>query len=237
MKQQLILLFTLLLFVAPKFSDAQGFKIPDNERTNQYATTKSKVLKTSFLNVLWGTMPFTSEYYIKYESRISPQNTFAVGASFLGKNLFLDALMNTGTTSPNANISYMGYRIQGELRHYLENLSFSIFSNSKYSYAPLGFYFSANASYAAMEINSKPTASALNFYEVQQFFITANMGVQFNLLDLAWVDLFIGYGYKSNEWTIYKNGNPKPYLFEATNTNYYTNRKYLIGWNVGIPLK
>lgn len=225
------ILLAFLFCIINQFATAQGLK-----KAEEFSKTKSRIIKTSPLNILWGSVPFCNEYYLKYESRITPSNTYLIGASFLGRNTFIDAISQPSSGSSSTDLSFLGYRAQGELRHYLTSFNNTFFGISKYDYAPLGFYIGANISYAKLEINSKPIASS-NYFEVRHFYITANAGFQFDVVDLFCVDFFIGYGYKNNEWTEYSSRGSKTFVYEALSKRYYNPEKILIGWNIGIPLK
>ena len=72
---------------------------------------------------------------------------------------------------------------------------------------------------------------------MQQFYATINGGIQVDIFNLITTDIFLGVGYKDNQWIQYKNGVAKTYIYEAINGNYYSSTKIFIGWNVGIPIK
>lgn len=147
------------------------------------------MLKTNPLTVLWGAIPFTSEYRITYETSTAMNQYAQIGVAYLGKNvlLFNDALrLNKNTDLYIVN----GYKVHLSYRWRL----------TTYENSPRGLYIGPHISYAHTTFEHKTTMQYNDYAYIEHFHIAMILGVQIEYLDIFYGDIFIGGGYKNNSW-------------------------------------
>ena len=79
-KKILLLLFLIIVFDSFSFTLNDSLKIRLNSFQPHHIT-----IKTNPLTVLWGCIPFTSEFKLISEFTILPHQSIQIGFSYLGK--------------------------------------------------------------------------------------------------------------------------------------------------------
>lgn len=191
------------------------------------------IIKTNPLVPVWGSIPLTSEWRLLYEMPFSHNQSFQVGASYLGKSPILK-LAEDSMVGQGIEFVVKGFRLQGGYRFY-----FTLFRNYKqepFNYIPLGLYVSPHLSYSTATFTTR-AASVRNIYiQGTHYNINLLLGYQYYslLFDNLVIDLFIGFGWKENYWEENVNGITRPFVLNATNTGYYSsNFKFSLGFNAG----
>ena len=192
------------------------------------------IVKTNPLVPIWGAIPLTSEWRLLYEMPFSHNQSFQIGASYLGKSPILNLAEDSMMGGSGVEFVVKGFRLQGGYRFYFT--SFRNYKQEPFNYIPLGFYVSPHISYSTATFTTR-AASVRNVYiQGTHYNINFLLGYQYYSLmfDNLVVDLFMGFGWKENYWEENINGVTRSSTLNTANTNYYgSNFKFSLGFNMG----
>ncbi|MBI2966577.1 MAG: hypothetical protein HYY40_02025 [Bacteroidetes bacterium] len=188
-----ILLITIQLsggFVFSQFQDS----LKDRFKERQPFLN---VLKINPLPIVWGSVPFTSEYRVVLEYVTGSQQSSQVSIAYLAKNW----MFKLDTSVAAEGLIIRGFRFQGTFKFYMNN-SMPVLANliNDNPYAPLGPYLAPHVSFATAKITYDYWNSRYYYIRGNQFNVALLAGYQFTILNVIAVDLFTGLGYKNNEW-------------------------------------
>lgn len=192
MSKQITTIYVLFTFFIASNALADG----DTIRLNNGAKEKAQyypqplILKTNPLAVLWGPIPFTSEYRLVAEICNGRTKSIQAGISYLDKSPLLGIAEKLTTTTTNYLIKVNGWRLQFAYRFYLVN---------KRKYAPFGFYIAPNISFSDAHVSIGLSHYYRNqYYDFRHFNSTLQIGVQIGRYSNITMDIFAGLGYKKN---------------------------------------
>jgi hypothetical protein len=222
-----LIAISFLIWSLPLFSQNTIDTIDWNQKGTR------NIVKTNPLVPIWGAIPLTSEWRLLYEMPFSHNQSFQIGASYLGKSPILK-LAEDSMIGPGVEFVVKGFRLQGGYKFYFT--SFRNYKQEPFNYIPLGFYVSPHISYSTATFTTR-AASVRNVYiQGTHYNINFLLGYQYYSLvfDNLVVDLFIGFGWKENYWEENINGVTRSSTLNTANTNYYgSNFKFSLGFNVG----
>ncbi len=176
----ILVIFFILGFISAK---SQDFVTEDNLLTLKPGT--KGMVKSNPLPILMGPGWFTSEFRLVYEKPVNLNQSFMIGASYLGKGLFIVGLLDTMSDQ----LSLRGFRFQLAYKFYLIDE------------APVGFYIAPYFSYSKVYILEKSRQIYNSDYiEISFFNFNAIAGYQFVEFSGFVIDTFVGFGYKDNSW-------------------------------------
>lgn len=191
------------------------------------------IIKTNPLVPIWGSIPLTSEWRLLYEMPFSHNQSFQIGASYLGKSPILK-LAEDSMMGPGVEFVVKGFRLQGGYRFYFT--TFRKYEQNPFNYIPLGVYVSPHISYSTATFTTR-AASVRNVYiQGTHYNINLLLGYQYYslMLDNLVVDLFIGFGWKDNYWEENINGVTRTFVLNSVNAGYYSSGfKFSLGFNIG----
>ncbi len=185
------------------------------------------VLKTSPTAFLWGgVFPFTSEYRFMAEITTSRKQSEQVAFSILGKNVFLKIIEKAAKQPTDYVFKVSGWRVQYAHKFYLVN---------KRHHAPYGFYvaplFSYTNAHIAIGLNRYYRKS---YYDFRHFNANVIAGVQAGRIDKLTIDIYGGFGYKSNKvFYHFMNNTMIPYDTKDFGNLYNTHFNMIFGINLG----
>ena len=191
--------------------------------------TVSTVIKTNPLAVLWGSIPFTSEYRFMIELTSSKKQSDQIGISYLGKSPVLKLFEDT---IENLNLLIVrGIRFQGAHKFYINKLGI-YFGLPGSEYAPNGLYLSPHLSYSTAKFSTKFFNSRDVFIRTTHFNVNLLLGYQ--LIREYWaLDFFAGMGYKNNIWIEHDQQNSININTSDFGPLYNSPVKLNLGFNVG----
>ena len=143
--------FAFLFLIQSIFAFSQSFggntdlNIPD---------TKRIYMKINPLSVLFGSIPGTSEYGLRFEIVANKRFTYQLGAGYLGNTILYQT--NLVTDSARAILKqyqFPGIRLQGELRYYFLKTKMDKSLNNYLS--PSGMYIALQSSYSTATFSAK----------------------------------------------------------------------------------
>ncbi|MCE3278541.1 MAG: hypothetical protein K0S44_732 [Bacteroidetes bacterium] len=186
------------------------------------------VLKTSPTAFLLGAMfpPFTAEYRLMMEISSGKRQSEQLGISYLGKNIFVNAIEKAANIPAEYHYKVEGWRIQYAHKFYLVG---------RRGYAPFGFFVGPSVSYA----NARIAIGRKRYYEevyfdFRHFNVNAIIGVQVGKANSLTFEVYGGIGYKSNKVYYHSSSaNITPYDTEDFGLIYQTNLNLLFGINIG----
>ena len=182
----------------------------------------SSVLKLNPFLILWGTIPLSAEYRLVVEFTTSAHQSTQIGVSYIDKSPLL--MLFADSAGDSKQLIIRGGRFE---------LSHRFFINDKGKYAPRGFYFSPHISYASARLTTK-YANQLGYYiNITQFNISALAGFQWLLGGKFAINVFSGWGYKSNKITEHAPQQSIAYDGEEIFPNYNSPVKFTLGMYVG----
>lgn len=203
--------------------DNQKYVIDSVELKKIAATSlkHSTLYKTNPFTIFWGPIPYTSEYRILEEFRLNLNQTFTVGASYLGLSPFIAMSANAHRGNGQPKIIVQGLRFQAAYKYYFEEGCF----------APEGYYMGSMFSYSSAMLTYQQANVFQNYLKMHYLNVTFITGRQYFFGNVAF-DMFIGMGYKNNTYeehytTNYKYFDPRD--FPLLKTHF----KFVAGMNIG----
>ncbi len=191
----------------------------------------SIILKTNPLTPLIGPIFYTSEYRLTAEIPVRINEGMQLSLSYLGKNLLI-RLLEQDTTMYGVKIKkghfiISGVRFQFTYKRYILQ---KLFGKD-----PYGMYVAIHYSYSW----AKFTIPYYNIYRQYIFAAYENYdiigGYQFTMFNIPLaVDLFAGFGYKNNSYSVYYNNQGQQLNIPKELTPYLNIPiKIVIGFNIG----
>lgn len=217
MKKHFYLFLSFLMLCI--YTNAQF--IQDIEK-DEKAFPKKAILKTNPFALFASSIPLAAEYRLALEKVMSNKFSIQVSGAYLGKGPLI-VLAETLDTIP-ASYQLKGYRIQFEIKYYLNDP----FSEMK---APNGFYLAPVYSYSHAKLTNRYLNSQNKYLAFNYTFYCLKLGFQKTFNNLAF-DFFVGAGYRENILTDYTTN--KPFNIDLRDDGFYNGPvKGLIGFNVG----
>lgn len=190
-------------------------------KIGESASNHSSIYKTNPFAIFWGSIPFTSEYRLMEEFRINLNQTFTIGASYLGLSPIMALALNSNRGNGQPKRIVQGFRFQAAYKYYPED------GNN----APEGYYVGSMISYSSAIFTYQQT-NVYKYYLMMHYFnLTFVAGRQYFFGNCA-LDIFIGMGYKNNTYEEHYLNNYKyfdPKDFPLLDTHF----KFVAGMNVG----
>lgn len=187
------------------------------------------LIKTNPFAVLWGPIPFTSEYKLVIEIPTTKKQSIQVGISYFRKSPILGIyeLQNNNQYDPKLIIT--GFRLQVANKFYL--------IRKKYA-SPFGFFVAPHVSYSNAHISiGKQRALRSAYYDITHFNINLLAGVQVGRGKKMTAEVFGGIGYKKNTWNYHSPPNKiSPIDMEELGKYYNSNIKLTLGFTLGRAL-
>ena len=182
--------FAFLFLIQSIFAFSQSFggntdlNIPD---------TKRIYMKINPLSVLFGSIPGTSEYGLRFEIVANKRFTYQLGAGYLGNTILYQT--NLVTDSARAILKqyqFPGIRLQGELRYYFLKTKMDKSLNNYLS--PSGMYIALQSSYSTATFSAKVS----NFPKEDWTNLSISIlgGLQLIHKESFGLDAYAGIGYK-----------------------------------------
>lgn len=195
----------------------------------KFENSKSRsMLKTNPFIMLWGPIPYSSEFRLMYEAPVGRQQSLLVGASYLGKSPFMSAYERMIDTSSSSTIRYTvkGFRFQLAYKFYFLSV------DAKYR-----FYFAPYFSGSWARISTRSLNNTNIYTEASYINYNIIIGYQTPLFtERLDFDLYVGAGYKQNKWSqVY---NQKTTVLD--DDGMYMLRgplKVVLGFNIGYVIK
>jgi hypothetical protein len=191
------------------------------KKIEQSALNHSTIYKTNPFAIFWGSIPYTAEYRLLEEFRINLNQTFTIGASYLGISPILASAVNAHRGSGQPKRIVEGFRFQAAYKYYPEAGFF----------APEGYYIGSMISYSSALFTYQQTNVIWNYLQLHYFNITFIAGRQYFFGNVA-LDMFFGMGYKNNTYEEHWTNNFKvfdPKDFFPNKSNF----KFVAGVNIG----
>jgi hypothetical protein len=155
----------------------------------KYQPTVFKTSPTAFF--IGGVFPFTSEYRFVAEIPTARTQSDQVAISYLGKNVLLSAIERNSGYSAGDVFKVSGWRFQYAHKFYLIK---------KKKFAPYGFYVAPHFSYANARVSLGLSRHySQTYYDFKHFNANIMFGVQGGKVDRLTIDIYGGFGYKSNK--------------------------------------
>jgi hypothetical protein len=175
-------------------------------QTKEILNQKHKALtvyKTNPFALLWGSIPFTSEFRLVREDVIAPQQSLQIGLSYLTKGplirLLEDAIKaNNPGGLGNYKIVFNGFRFQASYKWYLNDLFNNIFNTD--THAPQGIYLAPHLSYSQAKFSLKLLAARQIYIDMIHFNTGLLWGIQLASRKGLAIDMYSGMGYRRNVW-------------------------------------
>lgn len=181
------------------------------------------IIKTNFLPMLAGPIPFTNEYRLVYEQKTGLRSSVQISGAYLGKSPFFNLFEKYAIDSlgNGVRLGIGGGRVQLAYKFYL----------LKKQEAPKGFYIGPNLSVAFAKMKNKNNPEDY----VTALYSNASLmaGYQFIIGDHFAFDLFTGLGVKYNHYGIsadINNNNNSDFYFDRLN---WVGPKFWLGFNLG----
>lgn len=189
-KYCLLISFIINCIASNSFAEGDTIRLPPPPAPKKEFYPQPMLLKTNPLAILWGPIPFTSEYRVVAEITTGRTQSSQIGISYLSISPAWILFEKIAQVPGNFQLKVKGWRLQVAHKFYLI---------SRRKYAPFGFYVSPNVSYSNARLSF-----GLNQYIRQNYFdfnhLNANIliGVQVGRNSRITMDLFGGVGYKQN---------------------------------------
>ncbi len=215
-----------MVFVSVPISGRNIEMRPDTNRAPLTGYNFS-MIKTNPLVVLWGAIPFTSEYRLTYSTSSGNNQYFCVSGAYLGKNIFLfdnNLMGNQGVQ----HFHFSGFKTDFSYRWVVDN------QNNM----PSGLYLGTHISYAYLRIEHDYLHGHDEHAFVEHIHAAGIMGFQGRIFHVFYVDMFFGLGYKKNQWGnhVMKNS-PLLLDFSTLNWVYDNNFKFKAGFSLGVLIR
>jgi hypothetical protein len=229
----ILLLFFSITIMAQSSKEEMKKRLDSLQQISQKHHTNAIVVKTNPFAMLWGSVPFTSEFRLTGEYTLGYNQSAGVSIAYLAHSPMLNPILQADTTTtPGLTIPHItasGYRVQFFYRYYPfkkkgEAVSFV-------DKAPYGFFIGPHISTAAAVFRARSfTLSDFNV-RANQFNVNLLCGSNIPLSNKVVFEVFTGFGHKQNSVKETTNGRTSN-AFD--NKGYYfSNFKFSLGFNVG----
>jgi len=191
------------------------------KKIGESALKHSCIYKTNPFAIFMGPILYTSEYRLLEEFRINLNQTFTIGASYLGLSPIIAAALNTHRGNGQPKRIVEGFRFQAAYKYYPEEGIF----------APEGYYIGSMISYSSAIFTGQQINVIQNYLLVHYVNFTFIAGRQYFFGNVA-LDMFIGMGYKNNTYDEHYTNNYKffdPKDFPSWGKHF----KFVAGLNIG----
>ena len=201
------------------------------------------ILKSNPFPMLWGVIPFSSEYRLNIEFVNGHHQSSEFGFAFLGKSPVLSwlerdsMLWNIPGQLPHFKVR--GFRIQAMHKFFLSGFREDSGKDAS-RYAPEGAWIAPHISYATVNISS-PILNMAGlpfdaYMNISHFNVNLLGGYQLRVANRKMFDFYIGMGYKKNIWieVLSPNGAQRSPLQEEFYDFYNGSLKLMLGLNAGI---
>lgn len=229
-----VILIILLLLAFTVKAQESGHDLSLGQDTVQKALPEppqkiTRVIKSNPLAIIWGAIPFTSEYRLNYEFIASRNQSSQVSYSFLGKSPILSLMEDTLFPIP---VIVRGFRFQASHRFFLNDMMEALGFDD--GYAPNGFYISPHVSYATARFTPKFFNTQDIYLRISHFNVNLLGGFQL-IVDNICFEVFTGLGYKNNSWIARYSPTVVQNLSLDDASPYYRGPvKLNLGFNIGI---
>lgn len=167
--------------------------------TYKHRQPRQFVIKTNPFPLLWGVIPYTSEFRVIGEMTNGLKQSGQIGISFLGKSPFLSLIESSSRYGRQVSFDVTGIRIQGSYKFYLKPCT-----------APIGWYLSPHVSFATATIIERNNTTAFT-YNATRLNGNLLLGKQYIRRNGFAFDWYFGIGKKDNTWREQSPGRTKPY--------------------------
>jgi hypothetical protein len=182
----------------------------------------SYIIKTNPLPIIWGSVPFTSEFRVLQEIPVALFQSSQIGFSYIGKSVVLAMQENAIRQNNEPRIKVRGFRIQYAHRFYYK----------RNSYAPEGAYIGPLISYTTAKFGTRYSQQFDHYVRAEHFNTNMMLGYQAVSDDGFTLDAFIGAGYKKNTWQYHRSHNTT--VIDLSDIPYYSSSfKFSCGFNIG----
>jgi hypothetical protein len=212
--------FFLLYFITSKAQNG-SFDYGKYETPQAYRSTT----KFGIASLLWGHVPFTSEYKVLHDFVNSPYTSTQLGLSLFSGGPLLRSLNNNQPPTQGDKYTMFGYRLQGTQKFYL----------NKNSYAPEGWYIGPHISYSYCRFSTQNLLQVGYFVQLQQINVCGVVGYQ-KISNRLVTDFYLGLGYKNNTDVVINGGSG----LSRTSIDFYKdapfysgNVRFMLGVNLG----
>ncbi len=216
LQKYILLIILTAVFVSAK---SQGF-ITEEKEGIKLKPGANGIIKSNPLPLLWGPGWFTSEFRLVYEKPVNLNQSFLIGASYLGRSPFFIILQNPNSTT---KITLRGFRFQLAYKFYLIDE------------APEGFYIAPYFSYSDAYILEKYQPIYSSDY-IKQTYMNINAIAGYQIIGYSGfaVDFYGGIGYKNNEWIEKTSAGSTNITSDFTMFDGpITHVKVILGFNIG----
>lgn len=185
------------------------------------------VFKTNILPILWGTIPFTSEYRFVTEIPVGQFQSTQIGISYLGKGPLFKWYENTQNQVGPQQVKLIvsGFRFQISHKFYFSD-----------EYAPYGIYISPHFSYSTARMTTKYFNNYNIYYGVSHLNANALVGYQVEYNEMFLIDIFTGLGYKQNVFQEVQHSLSTAKRIDTSEFGWLYNGplKFTLGFNIGV---
>jgi len=186
------------------------------------------IVSTNPLIMLWGSVPLSSEYRIMSEIRTGNKTSVNIGGAYLGKGLFFHMQDKAYNSIAVSSFALRGYRVQVMYKFYL----------SDWDTPPDGVYIGPYFSLAEAKLSYRQGRIANDYTLIRQRNYSFVLGYQYEAFNGFCWDMFVGIGYKDNEWIEYPTTNRFVSIPQSDMPEFYNSHiKYVIGLNIGYLVK
>jgi hypothetical protein len=230
-----VLFFMIILIILPQLLMGQE----EEEKVNKkpfFPQLYSNILKTNPLPILWGPIPFTSEFRFVNEIVVAPQQSSQIGISYLGKSpllkMFEDLLNPGGGAQPD--ILIRGFRFQFTHKIYLNKILNFYEDDENILYAPEGFFVGPMFSYSTARFTNQYLNQHNIYSRTTHWNLNFIVGYQHILPGGVTMEAFTGVGYKENRR--FEHIPPQNLRIDTDDLggHYNSNMKIILGFNFGI---
>jgi len=217
----LFLFISLSNIMAQEFEDS--LRIEENMLLNPLPKYDYIVSTNPFI-MLWGCVPFSSEFRVMNEIRTGPRTSVNIGGAYLSKGVFLWIAEHMNQSLYGTTYALRGYRAQVMYKFYF----------SKWALPPEGLYICPYFSLAEAKFSYQQTKILKDYYQIRQLNYNLIMGYQFKFMNRFTSDIFFGFGYKDNTWVEHQTtSNFQPVPNDDLPMIYNSHFKFVLGLNVG----
>lgn len=218
-----IIAFFAFYLLCSTTSKAQNgsFDYGKYETPQKYKSTT----KFGIASLLWGHVPFTSEYKVLHDFINSPYTSTQLGFSLFSNGPFLRSLNNNQPQTQGDKYTMFGYRFQGTQKFYL----------NKNNFAPDGWYVGPHISYAYCRFSTQNLLQVGYYVKLQQINVCGVVGRQ-KITNKLVTDFYMGLGYKNNTDLVINGGSglsTGSIDFYKDAPFYGGNVRFMLGLNVG----
>jgi len=182
------------------------------------------IVSTNPFIMLWGCVPFSSEFRVMNEIRTGPKTSINIGGAYLSKGIILNIIEGTNQSLYGTTYALRGYRVQAMYKFYI----------SRWDRPPEGLYIGPYFSLAEAKFSYQQTKILKDYYQIRQINYNLIMGYQFTFMNRFTSDAFFGFGYKENTWVEHQTtSNFQPMPNDDLPMVYNSHFKFVLGLNIG----